>query len=147
MRPFIITDQVRKRVREVLAHASANPFDADAMRHLIELHEALGDSAPAVGDDPRFVVKIPVGFRCVFTIEEQPEPLAWCRHVSMSIEAPRRLPHPVVAGEIAALFGFRSKQPEVHYIERDRILHFIEPLVEPVDFLKPLREMIEEVKP
>jgi hypothetical protein len=45
---------------------------------------------PPAGDYPNHSMKISQGYRVVFSIEEQP--VGWCKHLSVSVDAVGRLP-------------------------------------------------------
>lgn len=68
------------------------------------------------GDDERFVCHVPDGFHCVFSLERQPCGL--CRHLSISINKPRMLPHPAAVSELMTAFGFKKPIMELHGLER-----------------------------
>jgi hypothetical protein len=92
MRPLLISDEVKARVKEVVDFASGNFYYP-------------GKSETIPGDDPRHVVEIPVHYRCVFSLTVDPKGKSW-RHLSVSIPKKEKYPHPVSTFVIAALFGF-----------------------------------------
>jgi hypothetical protein len=64
---------------------------------------------PAPGDNPNFVVRF-LDYRCVFTITETPQGIF--RHLSISVPAKNRFPHPAAIQEIAHLFGINGTVEE-----------------------------------
>lgn len=81
-----------------------------AEQHRISLHDLfviLGRQG-VVGEDPQRRCIVPVGFRCVFSIEQQPDPVGWCRHLSVSVPEAGRAPNFEAIYLLATgLFGFR----------------------------------------
>jgi hypothetical protein len=92
MRPLLVSDEVKVRVKEVVDFALGNLY-----------HPGKSETIP--GDDPRHTVEIPVRYRCVFSITVDPEGKPW-RHLSISIPKKEKYPNPISAFVIAALFGF-----------------------------------------
>ncbi len=74
-----------------------------------ENHYKPGPGAKVPGDDPRYVAHFGT-YRCVFTITEMPDGL-W-RHLSVSVPAKDKLPHPAAIEEIAHLFGIAGTVEE-----------------------------------
>lgn len=58
------------------------------------------------GDDERYALRIPQGYRAVFSITEDREGKLW-RHLSVSIPG-GKYPHPFAVWTIADLFGFKG---------------------------------------
>jgi hypothetical protein len=92
LRPLFITDELKAEVKRVLDFASGNFYYP-------------GKSETIPGDDPRHVLEIPTGYRCVFSITISPQGKPW-RHLSISVPKKGAVPHPISAFVIAALFGF-----------------------------------------
>jgi len=51
---------------------------------------------------------VPVGFKCVFTIERHPS--GWCKHLSVSIDTKDKLPDVVCTEHLARAFGMDIKE-------------------------------------
>lgn len=102
-RALIIGDEVRKQIDRVVDHASHNTFSEEEMREASQSPEHW--TSP--GDIEDFRCIIPIGFRCVFTIERQP--IGWCKHLSVSVDAGEKIPNLVAVAEIAKEFGMRIK--------------------------------------
>lgn len=61
-------------------------------------------TGPVPGDDPRYVLDLAFGFRCVFS--HTTDGKALFRQLSISVSDPRKLPNPFAAFTIAEVFGF-----------------------------------------
>jgi hypothetical protein len=66
-----------------------------------------GDKVP--GDDPNYRLQL-WDYRCVFTITETPQGVF--RHLSISVPAKDKLPHPGAIEQIAPLFGIEGTVEE-----------------------------------
>ena len=77
LRPLVVADAERAMIRRVIDHAARNVISRDRLQRTIA-----GEEKP-VGDNPDFACVIPVGYRCVYSLEEQP--LGVCRHLSISV--------------------------------------------------------------
>lgn len=98
MRPLIIDDTARAEIARVVAHAQAHPLTRRQLADVVELQRA------PIGDDPAHVAMIQFGFRCVFSIEDQPR--GRMRHLSVSVPEAGRLPTPAAILMLADAFGF-----------------------------------------
>lgn len=101
MRPLIIDDTARANIARVVAYADQHRFT------LIDIMHLMGHPEKAPGHTPGFVVVVPVGFRCVFTLEQQPPGMM--RHLSVSVMEKERAPNPVALDVLLPLFGFTGK--------------------------------------
>jgi hypothetical protein len=99
-RPLIIDDFQRKLIKRCVEHAEKN------MVTTRQLLRTLSGAIPPVGDDPKFVVEIPFGYRCVFSIEEQTP--GRMRHLSVSVPVPDHCPNGHAVEALMAEFGFRG---------------------------------------
>lgn len=104
MRPLIITPEAVAAIERVKVYADAHRFSLYDICHL------MGHPERAPGHTPEFVVEIPVGFRCVFTIEQQPP--GWMRHISISVMAKERAPNLVAVETLLPYFGYKKKLKE-----------------------------------
>lgn len=101
MRPMVLNGDARVRIARVMEYAEANVVKLADIREVIE-----GKRAPA-GDIPEHVCVIPVGFRAVFSMEEQAVGL--CRHLSVSIDGPAdKVPNPEAVRALMEEFGFEG---------------------------------------
>ena len=105
-RLLIINDAIRDRIQEVIAYASHNMFTEEELRNRI----ANPGTFTPPGDIEGYRCRIQDGFRCVFTIEKQP--IGWCKHLSISIDAEDKLPGQEACLEIAKAFGMKVTSME-----------------------------------
>lgn len=64
------------------------------------------------GDNPNFVLELFDGWRVVMTVEQQPEPVNWCYHISVSVvptHGVKRLPNPIGIAQIVGLLGIPAR--------------------------------------
>lgn len=90
MRLLVIEPETRRQAAHLMDFASKNIYRPEA-------------AAKVPGDDERFVLKIKMGYRCVFTYTAVKGKLY--RHLSISVNGPN-YPHPGAVGKIAELFEF-----------------------------------------
>jgi hypothetical protein len=104
--PLFIDNQVKEEIFRVMEYA---------WKHIIPVGELAksGKLPDPVGDTMDHVVIIPVGFRVVFSIENQgnekimgKQTYGKCRHLSMSCEKKGRLPTPIALDMVIEEFGF-----------------------------------------
>lgn len=141
IRPLLITTAVRADVERLIAYAERERFTLAEMKTvygavLAKAGTKISDiptaQSRAVGDDPGLSCVIPVGYRVVFSIEEQPAPLLWCRHLSVSVIGPMSegcLPGVFAVEEISKLFGFRDGIKQVRgavWREEERAINIVE---------------------
>lgn len=99
MIPLIIDDNVRMEIQRVKRNAEKFPISLKKMKKLMK-----GEGAPG-GDDPKFKLLVPAMFKVVYTHETQPGNVL-CRHLSMSIADPEKLPNPLAVQMMCEEFGF-----------------------------------------
>ena len=100
MRPLVIAPDTLGQIKRVVAFATENPLGLARLKRV-----AQGLERP-IGSDPRFALMVPVGFRCVFSFEEQPG-FGLARHLSVSVDGPPgRLPSPEAVAMLMEAFGF-----------------------------------------
>ena len=103
MRALIIDDDARVNIKSLVEHAEAHRVSRRMITRAVE------DPKYAIGNDASYSVIIPMGYRCVFSIEDQP--IGWCRHLSVSVENPdpeTPLPSPESIVVLMREFGFRG---------------------------------------
>lgn len=114
MRALVIDEETKKQAAQVRTWARAHVYYPD-----------LGGTVP--GDDPRFVLHIANGYRCVFSYTATPRGLY--RHLSVSVHDPiaemltegrGKYPSPEAMGMIAGLFEFTGTGNDVELIARIR---------------------------
>ncbi len=140
MIPFIINDDVRMEILRVKRNAENNPVPLE----VVEKSASAGEGAPG-GDDPRFIMLVPTAFKVVYTHEIQPGDVI-CRHLSISINEPDRMPNLHAVEMIAGEFGFVNKKININkpgcIDEPDHLLWWLEKIGEDclpaVNIVEPL---------
>jgi hypothetical protein len=119
MRALVITNEVREGIAKVVkcAWEAKIPFAEMEAR----ANDKKGRYRP-IGDDPGRTISIPMGFKVTFSIEEQPQPIGWVRHISVSIEArdqSKPLPSLAAVGQLMLEFGFNplNQKKDLVYLE------------------------------
>lgn len=107
MRPLILDTASTSELRRVKAYARTRPFDTTGLEKL--LREKI-----RIGDDRGFRCEVPVGFIVCYSIEQQPPPLGWCHHVSISVETPGKVPNLAAVALIALEFEIRGDISDCH---------------------------------
>lgn len=115
MRPLIVTPAVHENAKRVMSYSEAHRYN------LHDIFSMMGKRRPPPGDDPGHVCIIPIGFRCVFSIEEQP--FGWVRHVSVSILEEGRMPSPDAMWVIAEIFGFGKESWNTSALHQEECNH------------------------
>lgn len=100
VRALLIGLQERTAIARLIAHAETHPVSRARLAATMEL------DAPPIGNDPAHVVEVPMGYRCAFSFEDQPA--GRCRHLSVSVDAPKRLPSVPAVLALMAVFGFTA---------------------------------------
>lgn len=77
-RPLVLDDSSKALVADVVQFAEAHRMSIDTLKAVVA-----GDIEPP-GSNSNFSCTVPIGYRCVYTIEQQPK-LGWCRHLSVSV--------------------------------------------------------------
>ena len=98
MRPLVIGKDEREAIAKVVAHAKANVI---TRRDVLAAMEGVGE---APGDREGFSCEIPMGFRAVFSVEDQPSGMV--RHLSVSVDQKDKCPNPHAVQLLAVEFGF-----------------------------------------
>lgn len=113
--PLVIGPEQLERARDIKRHAEKN-----VMSHQ-ELQNAM-KTGYVIGDDPEFAMDIPIGFKVVYTQEDQKPPLNRCHHLSVSLNAPGRAPNEHAVQMIAEMFGIKTNVLKaVVYMEGDAV--------------------------
>jgi hypothetical protein len=112
MRALIITDDIRAAIAKMVAHAEAHPIpwsvmQAGAIRvDLLSTELKLADRPAGFERPASEHLLIPMGYRMAFSVEEQPA--GFCHHLSVSVDAPGRLPSIPAVQEISDLCGIKQ---------------------------------------
>jgi hypothetical protein len=114
-RPLVINAEILADIKRVVDYAEAHRYS------IHDVFKMMGgrDSMPPPGDDPGHVCNIPVEFRCVFSIEQQP--MGWCRHLSVSVSGDGNNPNPVPVFVIAEAFGFGKEPWKSSHVSTEKI--------------------------
>ena len=107
-RPLLIDESTRQQITKTVHYAEQHPYTIPRL-----LGVAQGQ-APAAGNNPEHQVMIPVGFRCVFTIDHNVKKRY--RHLSVSVDTPGKLPSVAHVQAIMKEFGFQHRigYPDLH---------------------------------
>lgn len=108
MSVLAFTPEVDEAIARCVEHAKSHVISWPELQA-----RATGAIKDAVGDDPDFVVDIPVGYRACFSYEMQRG--IKCRHLSISVGRRGKLPHEQAVHELCKRFGFTEglKGPNV----------------------------------
>ena len=79
MKVLIIDAEAEARAKQVKAYALVHP------QNVAMLVRTLGNPKLAVGNDPNFNMVLLPDWRVVYSIEQQPDPVGWCEHISVSM--------------------------------------------------------------
>lgn len=110
MRPLIIDDELKANIAKLVEYAEKNPFTMD------DLLDIYNKQMQPAGDMGPYTLVLQFGFKIVYTIEKQVN--GDVRHLSISVDAPGKLPNPGVVEEIMRLIGFDNELSDcVIYLE------------------------------
>lgn len=99
MRALVIDGNTRQLAQRIQEHARTHKFTTRKLLEIIASHPE-----QAAGNQPEFVLNIPMGYKVVYTIEKQPR-FGWCHHISVSVDTDEKLPAFEAVDEIVNLFG------------------------------------------
>jgi hypothetical protein len=91
----------KEKIAVVIKNAEKNKFSKPLM------YERLNGGGICPGDNKSFYCELIDGFKCVFSIEEQS--FGWCRHLSVSVNSPDKLPSIPAVELLMQEFGFKEK--------------------------------------
>jgi len=98
---FIIEPNFIQRVKDVVEFAEANPLYVD------DILDMMNGAKPMAGDIKGYYLVDRFGTKIVFTIDIMAE--YKLKHLSISINKGKTIPHPAIVQEIMNLFGFKSE--------------------------------------
>lgn len=97
MRVLVIGQEEKEEtIKTLIEYAKSHPIS----------RQQLEQKSIIVGNIKEYVCTIPMGFRVVFSFENQP--IGWCRHISISVPDNNKLPSPQAVSMIIEEFGFPS---------------------------------------
>jgi hypothetical protein len=108
MRILLSDAQAKARAAEVIQYALAH-------RENLATLVARMNKEECPGDDPGHVLEIQDGYRVVVSVEQQPDPVGWCFHVSVSVwptTGDKIYPHPIAVHEIIKMLGITGQPPQ-----------------------------------
>jgi len=144
----IIDDVVREKIKSIIEHAKANITSYEDLKKV-----AKGEANP-VGDYEDFTVLIPDGIKAVFSYEEQPKPVGLCKHLSVSVNLPGRVPNPAAVIMVMKEFDFKNNLDNCIVFNENfgdgtlTAVNVVEPMdgVWEEDFLKRLKDLKKKEK-
>lgn len=95
MSVLIINDEAKKEIAKVIQYAQKNPVT-----------KTMIEKGFTVGDNAQYVCYLQTKYRCAFSFELQP--CGWCRHLSVSVDNPGKLPAIPAVELIMEEFGFEG---------------------------------------
>lgn len=111
VRPLVLGEQARKDVDSVLQYANSHKHSKDFMQRRMK-----NPDAHIPGDMAGYTCFIDFGYKCVYTVEEQP--MGWCHHLSVSVDEKGKCPSIPAFKEIMKFFGIQTELDDGHvYME------------------------------
>jgi len=98
---FIIEPHLVESIREIVDFAEANPLGVD------DILDMMNGLKPVAGNTKGYYLIDRFGTKIVYTIDLMPD--FTLRHLSISMNNGKTMPHPVILQELIHLFGFKSK--------------------------------------
>ncbi len=147
-RMLIIGDAERAAITAAVERAAAHPMSLETVKELAQAIPqdrndlTLADRKAALKRPESEHVAIAGGYRASISFEQQP--IGLCRHLSVSVDTPGRLPHMLAVGMIAEAFGFIAGAPRHIWVEEFAPGHHAVNVVEPV--LPPSTETPQMIK-
>jgi hypothetical protein len=120
-RVLAITPEVQSEIKAAVERAAKHPISPAECERLARAFPQNMDEIKLADRPPDFHrpesvhVNIPIGFRASFSFEHQSGGL--CRHLSVSVDTPGRVPNLLAMGMIAEAFGFVSGAPRKFWTE------------------------------
>ena len=102
MIPLVLDDAVREQLKALRELAEANPVNMPKLMTLIKTPEG---KTHHMAQMTRQTIKIPMAYKVTLSIEHG-HPVGQCRHMSMSVDAVKRVPSPEAFWMIAKELGF-----------------------------------------
>lgn len=101
IRPLILDEAADAEIKRVCDHAAVHRVS------VADIFDVMGGRRPPFGDDPGFCCVVRVGYRCVYTIEQQSKH-GWCRHLSISVLDDGYAPNEAAVLALMGKFGFKG---------------------------------------
>jgi hypothetical protein len=104
MRVLVIDEAAKARAKALREYAFAH------RENLSSLMQRMGEStSPAPGDNPNFVLELFDSYHAVLTVEQQPDPVGWCYHFSVSVTQPHAVPDQRAVDMILEALGIKTR--------------------------------------
>lgn len=116
IRPLIIGDIERGNLQKLKEYAEANPISME------DLKSTVVGAKPPIGDDARHAVYLPVGYRVVYSVEQQMPGIM--RHFSISVPEKGKFPNMHVVNELIGILGFKEKVDPKQPLSNERPREF-----------------------
>jgi hypothetical protein len=132
LRPLILDGNSRAEIKRVIDYADGHRYN------LHDVMAVIKGNRPPPGDTPQYTCVVPLGYRCVFTFEQQPK--GWCRHFSVSVLGDGQAPSPAAVLALAKEFGYevnRGYQIDHEPFGPGKIAINVWQLIEPDDKVQP----------
>lgn len=105
MRALLLGSEEKAKLAGLAQLAAAHPLDMPAVMERIKTGEGKHRHMMQMTMQ---TVEIPMGYAVTFSIEDG-HPIGRCRHASVSLDSPDRLPHPAAVWELCKHLGFWGK--------------------------------------
>lgn len=130
--PLIMDNNVRERIRELIATAQAHPVDMNRLARTIKTPDG---KARHMAQMNKQTVLIPLAFMVTFSIEHG-HPCGTCRHMSMSVQRKGRVPNEHGLWLVAQEFGFMGNLKKCSIYEEQLLGHgvainVVQPVIDP----------------
>ena len=130
MSALSIGNEERAQIAALVKKAQEHPVTLEMLKRQMEKSPSLTCHTTRYSE---FHIKLPVGFSVVLTIEHQP--MGVCRHLSVSISRPGKLPHPAAVSMVMEEFGFQRQLSDCHFWSEEfdancRSINVLEPINE-----------------
>jgi hypothetical protein len=99
--PFVITDEIKKRLFEIRDYSDANPYSTD------DLLDMINGTIPLAGDRKEHSIFLEFGWKIVYSTHIQSN-IGHIRQMSISLKKSGALPNPHVVEIVMALLGFKN---------------------------------------
>lgn len=116
VRPLILAGAQHADIKRVMDYADVHRLSVK------DMFDLMGGRRKPPGDDPGFVCVIPVGYRCVYTVEQQAEH-GMCRHLSVSVLGSGTAPSPESVLMLMLAFGFKGGFEDLLHMGKEDIGH------------------------
>ena len=100
MRPLVFDNEVLNNIKTLKSYAEKNKISLD------DILDTINKQMKPVGDYKEYTITIPIGYRIVYSIEEQV--IGDVKHLSVSVDEDGVLPNPNAVEMIMKEFEFKE---------------------------------------